>query len=500
MRRLLRPTLIVTMFTLGGQVLVLLTQMVVASAFGARAELDAFLAANTLPQYVAIVVVGALSPVIVPVFVEHRARQSEDEAFRVANVMLTLVAVVLGGVAVAGALFARPLIEWTTPGLSRESLETATRVAWVSWPTIVFGSLTTLLMGIYQAQSRFSWSSAVPFIGSLVNLVVVAVLAQPLGVMGLALGALMNIALQFVLLAPIAFRRFQPSLAFARPGVPQVLRLVWPLLLSGLVVRWAPVVERYFASGLGEGTIAQLGYAYRISIVASALLATGITTVVFPQMAVNIAASNGADLRRTVSLGLRVMWMLVAPAVTVGIALAPPLIDEMLHRGQFSQSDASAVVLLLRIYLVSMVGGCIGSITGRTFYAMKAMRLLAIMGVIEAVAYLAYTYALVQWLGAAGIALGLTAWLLLSIGWQLPVLWVQLGRRGGGAIFRSGLLTAAAATLAGGVAWGVTHLFETSGPQLVVGGASGLAAYLLVLYAARSEELHSLIASLRRQS
>src|SRR5687767_4669009 len=58
--RLLLPTIIVTVCGLGVQMLAAAVQIVTAALFGTRGEMDAFLAATTLPQYLTAVVVSSL--------------------------------------------------------------------------------------------------------------------------------------------------------------------------------------------------------------------------------------------------------------------------------------------------------------------------------------------------------------------------------------------------------------------------------------------------------
>src|SRR5437667_10455815 len=114
---LVRPTFIVTIFVLGSQMIGFVTQIVIASAFGARADMDAFLAANTLPQYLITVLLSALGFVFIPVFIDYASGKDASEAWEVVNAVMTLCALILGGLALAGVLFARPILHWTTPGL-----------------------------------------------------------------------------------------------------------------------------------------------------------------------------------------------------------------------------------------------------------------------------------------------------------------------------------------------------------------------------------------------
>jgi len=372
MKGFLRPTLVVTFFTLGGQAVGFVTQVVIAASFGARSDMDAFLAANTLPQYVIAVLLTALSFVFIPVFVDYLSTGQEDEAWRVAIGVTTLCILTLGVIAITGVIFAFPLLRLTMPGLSSPSLQLAVQVAIITWPTVVATGIVSLLASIYQAQGRFGRPAVVPVIGGTVNLGLVLLLVRPLGVVGLAIASLLSICLQAVLLFPFIFgpSRYRPALNWNHPGVRQVLHLLWPLVLSGLFIRATPIVDRYLASGLGEGAISHLGYAFKLLGLLATLISTGLTMVLFPRMAANIAESDVTGLRRTVSQGLRIMWLAIAPVTCIGAALALPVTTILLQRGEFRPTDTRAVASLLQIYLLSLAGMCLGSITGRSMYAL----------------------------------------------------------------------------------------------------------------------------------
>jgi putative peptidoglycan lipid II flippase len=489
MKHLVRPTMIVTVFVLGSQMVAFVTQIVIAGAFGARADMDAFLAANTLPQYLITVLLSALGFVLIPVFVDYASVPDHGEAWEIVNAILSLCALVLGVLALAGIFFARPILHWTTPGLSASSLDLAVKVSMFTWPTLVVTGLISLLTGVYQALHRFSWSSAVPVLGALLNLALVEALARPFGVIGVAAAATAGLVLQMILLAPVVARsgHFRISFNYGHAGVRQVLHLLWPLLISSLLIRWTPIIDRYLASGLQEGTISHLSYAFKLLTLSTMVLSTGITTVVFPRMALNIATSNLSGLGQTVSTGLRLMWVVIAPSVTLGAVLSVQIVTLLFVRGRFTHADAAEVGGLLRIYLLSMIAGGLGNITGRAFYALKETRLIAILGVLEASAYAVYTPLLARRFGASGVALGYVLYFNLSLLWQFPVLRYKMGNHGGTKIFLSFCRTTIAALAGALPAWILVSAFPDplSG---VFAGLAGLVIYGVVLLAVGSPE------------
>ena len=68
----------------------------IGSQFGATADLDAYFAAFRIPDAIfQLVVAGALSAALIPVFSSYRAREDEKEAWRLASSVINLVLVAL---------------------------------------------------------------------------------------------------------------------------------------------------------------------------------------------------------------------------------------------------------------------------------------------------------------------------------------------------------------------------------------------------------------------
>jgi putative peptidoglycan lipid II flippase len=484
----------ITLFTLGGQTIALITQVVITAMFGAGAHMDAFMAACVGPQYVVTIVLASLSFVFIPMFVNYTATGQEEEAWQIASGVITLCLLTLGSLALGGVIFARPLLRWMIPGLSPESLKMATQVAMITWPTTVATGLVSLLTGIYQVKERFSWPAAVPVIGALVNLAMVLVIARPLGVLGIALAATTSLLFQAAMLLPIALGpgRWRLQLNLRHPGVRQVLHLLWPLVLSALFVRWTPLIDCYLASSLGEGAISHLGYAFKLTALCGGLLSVGISTVLFPRMAIDTALDDMTGLRLTVSWGLRGVWLTTAPAIFIGWALALPFVTVLFRRGQFSPGDAQAVASLFQIYLFALVGMCLGTITGRALYALKYVRLLAVAGVIEAVAYALYTPLLAKIEGVIGIAMGYVLYYGFSILWVIFFIRYKTGNVGGRTLLKSFIKI----TFAGMIGGAVARVIATSIPdpwlQLILGGAAGFASYIVVLILSQSPEAQAI--------
>jgi putative peptidoglycan lipid II flippase len=498
MRKTIKATLLVTLFALVGQVVAFATQVVTASLFGAGADMDAFLAASAVPQYLIAILIGSLGFVFVPVFVDYLSTGREDEAWELASSMINLSLLVLAVLIALGVMIPDAILSLIAPGLPDATHRQAAHIAMIIWPSVLATGIVSLMTGIYQSQSRFGWPAAVPVIGAMVNLVLLIALANWLGIIGLAIATTLGVVLQVGLLLPLALTRghYRLTLNWRHAAVQQVLRLLMPLVLANVVGKCTPLIDRALASAMPEGSISRLGYAFRIFSVLVLLFSTGITTVIFPRMAFHIAESDLAGFRRTISSGLRFMWLAIAPVIALGIALALPIVTAVFKRGRFSATDAAVVAGLLQVYLLALASACLGNVTGRGFYVLKDTRILALLGSIESVTYVFYTIALARLWGVVGIAIGYVVLFNGSLAWQALILRHKSGRTGGRKVISSFLRTGLAATLGGAAALGVTTAIANIWLQLVLGGSIGLGVYGVTLYGLGSVEARAITKSI----
>jgi putative peptidoglycan lipid II flippase len=487
--RLAGNILFITVFSVVSPFISFLIQIVIASYFGATEMMDAFLAGVTLPLYAVAVVLGSAVSVFIPLFVGKLAVDQEKSAWQLAASVLSLTLLATSALALAGIIFAEPLLRMTTPGLVGEAMRVAVSVARITWFSVPASALTAFLTGIYQARGRFVWSSAVPVIGTVANLALLPVLIPVFGIPGVAASATIALILQLLLLLPVLKGRACGfSLELRASGAAEMVRLAFPMILLGILTKCTPIVERNLASGMGQGSISHLGYAFRLMTTCAFLISTGITTVAFPRMALESALTNIKSLWKTISGSFRMLFLVVAPAITLGAALALPLVSALFERGKFTAADSLAVCGLLRIYLLALVAASLGNISGRAFYAIKDTRTLAIFGTLETVAYVLYTSFLASRFGVNGIAWGYVIYFCISFSWQFFILKFRFGR-GDAEVFRSFGLTAACAAAAGLAAWFVKGLLPGAWFQLGSGMAAGTIIYLGALKLLRSDDL-----------
>ncbi|MEO6324474.1 MAG: oligosaccharide flippase family protein [Thermoanaerobaculia bacterium] len=494
---LIRPIVGVTVVTVGVHLSMLLNRVAMARLFGASLDLDAYLAALALPQYVTAVVIGVLPQVCVPVIVMTAHRHGRSEALRVsqgiANVVLTAT-VLLTIVCAFGSSF---LLHITAPGLPPPAHAVAARMAFILWPTVVAAAAVAMAASIENAESRFLWPAVVPLIGGLLNLTLLLVLAPTYGISGMAAATCISAVVQMLLLGRVLTRG---SLGLrgvlGLEGVREALTLLWPLLLSGVSVRLSIVAERYFGSRLQQGSISEISYASSLIGPLAVLLSVGVATVLFPRMARQAAQADFQALGASLSTAIRTLWILIAPAILVGVCLARSIVMALFQGGRFTTIEVEHVSSLLQIYFVAVAATSLGLVTGRVLYALRATVILSVLGAIEGVTYLLYTALLVTKLGAAGVAWGFVVCVTTSFALHLLVIAPRIGWRPGPVVW-SVARTTIAALLAAGITLLITARIQAGWMQLLVAGSAAMAAYVGTLLVVNRPDTRLILAAAR---
>src|SRR5512141_127024 len=124
--RIARAAGLVSAMTLVSRVLGLVREQVFAALVGAGYHSDAFRIGFRIPNLLRdLFAEGALSAAFVPTYARAMKDRGREEAYRLANRVLTFLAVVLAVVVVLGIVFAQVIVAKLAPGFEHEAGKTA---------------------------------------------------------------------------------------------------------------------------------------------------------------------------------------------------------------------------------------------------------------------------------------------------------------------------------------------------------------------------------------
>ena len=151
--------------TLISRVLGLVRDVVIAWAFGASRDTDAFFVAFRLPNFLRrLFAEGAFSQAFVPILGEYKSQRSHDEVRQLAAHVAGTLGAVLLVVTALGILAAPVLVMIFAPGfLADEEKYTLTvQMVRITFPYILFVSLTAFAAGLLNTYGRFGVPAFTP--------------------------------------------------------------------------------------------------------------------------------------------------------------------------------------------------------------------------------------------------------------------------------------------------------------------------------------------------
>ena len=424
---LARSTVLVMAATLVSSVLGFGREIVNARFFGTQLELDAFLAAATIPTILFGVFNGALVSALVPVFSEYVARGDEDGAWRLGSTVFNVLFVALSLLAVVSWWLAPLYVPIVARGFRGPELaETIEMTRWLM-PSVIATSLAGVVTAMLNARHRFSASAIQGIAINLVTIATVLLFVHRSGIYALVLGTSLGLCAQLVVQLPAAFRyrMLRPVLAFDHPGLAKIWTMLGPIVVGSAAGQLAIFFDRNFASTLSPGYIAGMNYATKLVGFPQQIFAAAIATVIFPLLASQFASANKSGIKRSLVMGLRLVNFITIPSVCGLTVLARPIVAALFQRGEFRQSATDLCSGLLPYAASGLVGLAACIVLTRCCFACKETRWTVAISVFTVLLNIVLSVIWLGPLGARGLLLAnsvsqwVQAMLLFALVWRL---------------------------------------------------------------------------------
>lgn len=487
----LRSVAGVTALSFAQLVLLFVLQLVLAHAFGASHELDAYLAAYAIPLTIGGIVSGAATGVLVPLYHRRKSEVGTAAAENAVVCVLVTLATVSTLLAAAIALGARQIASTLYSDLVTAELirmgnpvpSVVTLIAILAW-LVPFSVLTGAYYGIEHARGRFLYPAAWGVVGPVVTILGFlffsdrSIEALAWATLAGAVVGLAGLALKTPSLTGVGSKDAWATL------VP-FLAMAAPLALAHSVSRLDALIDRPLAATLPEGSISHLGYAWRIVLAAATIATSGLAVVIFPSLARHAASRDDEKLGRDLAEGWRFLCVVTIPIV-LGIGVCgESIIAACFERGEFTSVDTERVATLANLYLGALVAAVCGELGARTFLAFGRTWLPTLIGIAGFALGVGLKFALVDRFGADGIAGATSAYMLLNATALLVA--VAALRLPGSAkgILTTVVRSSVAAALSVGAAYLVMR--HGSGASVIAGIVVAAVAYVAILYGAGDE-------------
>jgi putative peptidoglycan lipid II flippase len=496
-------------------------EQICAALFGGGGAMDAFTAAFRIPNLLRdLFAEGALSTAFVTTFSKTIAREGDGAAWRLANKVATLTALVLAALCALGMIFSRQLVALLAPGFDAPKAALTALLTRIMFPFILLVSLAALVMGMLNAKSVFGRPAMASSFFNLGSIVVGVALGYaidpsfgPRALIGLAVGTLigggLQLAVQWPPLRALGYR-YRPDLNWRDPGVMAILALMGPAVIAASTTQVNVLVNSMFASTLGDGAIFWLAIAFRLMQLPLGLFGVALGTVTLPLLARLAVAGQMGAFRAELARAMRIMFLLTVPSTIGLMMLAEPIISVLYQHGKFDAHEAAEAAGALRFYAVGLAGYAALKVLVNAFYALDRRKTPMIVSFCAVALNLAFNWIFTFRLGWGQRGLAFSTGCVATCNFLLLYALMQhrLGSLESRKMLSSLLKIAAAgaalaAVCAASMHWlladWATQAFLSKTLALLATVLAGAAVFVLCAVLLEVEELAPIVASVRRR-
>lgn len=354
----------------------------IARAFGASMLSDAFIVAFKIPNLLRrISAEGAFSQAFVPILGEYKTQRGFDETHALINRVATWLGLILVVVTLLGMLAAPFIVTLIAPGFQANpaKMQLTIELLRITFPYIFFISLVSMAGGVLNTYNKFGIPAFTPV---WLNVSMIAAVlffadyfAEPIKVLAWAvfIGGFLQLAFQVPFLKQIGLL---PRLDFKRDdeGVWRILKLMGPALLGVSVAQISLILNTIFASFLATGSVSWLYYADRLMEFPTGVLGVALGTILLPSLSKAYASKDEGEYGQLLDWGLRLTFLLAAPAAVALAVLATPLVSTLFYYGKFTPVDVAMTQQALIAYSVGLLGMILVKILAPGFYARQNIK------------------------------------------------------------------------------------------------------------------------------
>ena len=374
-RRIARSTLTVMLAFAAAKLISLLQTLIIAQVFGVGSELDAYVAANRIPELIVILISGgALTHAFIPIFGGFLAKDENETAWKLASHLINTIFSLALVLSAAVFLLAPWLVQnIVAPGFDSQTAQNTVAMMRILLLSTIIFSVSGIFSGILNSHQHFLLPALAPIMFDIGILIGVLFLLPSFGVHGIAWGAVLGAAMHFSIQVPGLFRykmRWTLDLGLRDPQLWRVIRLMLPRIGGLGVFSLNFLVMNNIASRLGVGSVSALDWGWRLMQIPQTLIGTAMGIVIFPTLAALSEVDDLDGKRGAMSGALRFILISSIPSGIALIVLGRPLIS-LLERGAFDSSASALVYSTLSMFTLGLIVHSALEVIARSFYADK---------------------------------------------------------------------------------------------------------------------------------
>lgn len=345
-----------------------LRELVFAYYYGASNLTDAYITATTISVTIFSGITVAVTTGYIPIISVY----AKEKISKITSNIINIVTAIIVTTSILGIIFIDQIIPFFAVGFSEENRIMVASMASIILPASFLYVIYNVLNGFLQFNHTFWTVGVAVVINNFVNMITFAVSKGNLKV--LAYGYVLSWVLPAIFLFIISSRKgFKYSLE-AKPNdevIKRIVKMGIPIFIGQIIFQFNTLIDRNFASFLGEGTITSMKYAYQLILFVITIFVISIVTAIYPSLSKLSAEENFDEYKKISSVSMNTILLFVLPITVAFFILAGQIVELVFLRGEFNLDDAKITTEVLMAYALGLPAISLNEVLNKQFYSLR---------------------------------------------------------------------------------------------------------------------------------
>lgn len=378
MNKIVKASAAITTIVLLSKVLGLFREMMVADIFGTSEQLDVFLLVSNVPVVIFYLIGNGVTTSLLPLLKQSKSKLDDSLVCYRSFATFTYIGLLCGGLVLfcLGQVFANEIVLLVAPGFSKAATGLAEQYLRYFMLLVFFLGIEGVSTAILQVNGHVTVPSVANFLYGVTMLVPMVILQEQMSldmlavilVCAYAVRALSNVVC-------LIFTDYRPCFDFdkAKPYLATLLKLAPPVVVATVLIDVNFIIDKSFASMVGEGVISALNYSEKVVTLVTGTLFSALSFVFFPVI-VNKYYEDRGSFRRTSSKALQVV-LICGMACSIFCCIeAHDICVALFKSGAFDNQSVEMTTVALVFYSFAIVSTLLRDMLKKISFAMQDTR------------------------------------------------------------------------------------------------------------------------------
>ena len=342
---LLSSTSVFGFYTMLSRVLGYFRDILIAIFLGTSIYADAFFVAFRLPNtFRRLFAEGTFNAAFIPSYTEEKLK-GEKVGKKFADEVFSLLLFFLIFLIIIVEIFTPFLVYLIAPGFyeDTEKYSLAIEFTRITFPFLLFVSLSSLLSGILNTNNKFAAAAAAPIVLNIVLILflLISFYYNKNIAKSLSIGVTLSGILQFVILVIFTKKFYFPSIRILikfKERIKNFFKKLLPSIFSSGITQINILIGTIIAS-FQSGAVSYLYYADRVYQINLAIAGIAVGTVALPNLSRSIKLNNQKSVDQIQNKSVELSLLLSIPAAFGLLIASQEIINSLFGYGSFSSTD-----------------------------------------------------------------------------------------------------------------------------------------------------------------